>query len=110
MEISQGNSLCSYIYLKQAKMSGFSFCLFSSTKLESGWWNRFCRGQGVSTSEKEEVAGKGARMMNMVQKMYTHVNVNAKMIPVEMSPEIRGEGIKESSGGGEFNYDIFDRR
>jgi hypothetical protein len=29
MEISQGNSLCSYIYLKQAKMSYFSLYLFS---------------------------------------------------------------------------------
>jgi hypothetical protein len=32
MEISQGNSLCSYLYLKQAKMS---FSLFSSTKSEN---------------------------------------------------------------------------
>jgi hypothetical protein len=29
MEITQGNSLCSYLYLKQAKMSCFSFYLFS---------------------------------------------------------------------------------
>jgi hypothetical protein len=29
MEMSQGNSLCSYFYLKQAKMSWFSFYLFS---------------------------------------------------------------------------------
>jgi hypothetical protein len=28
MEISQGNSLCSYHYLKQAKISCFSFYLF----------------------------------------------------------------------------------
>jgi hypothetical protein len=34
--------------------------------------------------------------------------VNAKMIPVETVPEIRGGGMKESSGVGEFNYDIFD--
>jgi hypothetical protein len=34
MEISQGNSLCSYIY-KQAKTSFFSFFLFSSTKSEN---------------------------------------------------------------------------
>jgi hypothetical protein len=33
MEMSQGNSLCSYVYLKQAKMSFFS--LFSSIKLEN---------------------------------------------------------------------------
>jgi hypothetical protein len=35
MEISQGNSLWSYPYLKQAKMSCFLFYLFSSTKSEN---------------------------------------------------------------------------
>jgi hypothetical protein len=34
MGISQGNILCSYLYLKQTKISFFSF-LFSSTKLEN---------------------------------------------------------------------------
>jgi hypothetical protein len=34
MEISQGNSLCSYLHLTQAKMSDFSFFFFF-TKLES---------------------------------------------------------------------------
>jgi hypothetical protein len=29
------------------------------------------------------------------------------MIPVETVPGIRGGGMKESSGGGEFKYDIF---
>jgi hypothetical protein len=29
MEISQGNSLCKYLYFKQAKMSCFSFYFFS---------------------------------------------------------------------------------
>jgi hypothetical protein len=33
---------------------------------------------------------------------------NAKMIPVETVPGIKGEGMKENSGGGEFKYDIFD--
>jgi hypothetical protein len=33
--------------------------------------------------------------------------VNAKMIPVENVPIIGGEGVKESSGGGEFKYDVF---
>jgi hypothetical protein len=33
---------------------------------------------------------------------------NAKKIPVETVPEIREEGMKESSGGSEFKYDIFD--
>jgi hypothetical protein len=35
MEISHRNSLYSYLYLKQAKMSCFSFSLFSSTKSEN---------------------------------------------------------------------------
>jgi hypothetical protein len=36
MEISQGNYLCSYLYLKQGKTSCFSFyLLFSSTKPEN---------------------------------------------------------------------------
>jgi hypothetical protein len=30
------------------------------------------------------------------------------MIPVETIPGIRGGSIKESSGRGEFKYDIFD--
>jgi hypothetical protein len=35
MEIPQGNSLHSHLYLKQTKMSTFSFYLFSFTKLEN---------------------------------------------------------------------------
>jgi hypothetical protein len=34
--------------------------------------------------------------------------VNVKMIPVETVPGIGGGRIKESHGGGEFKYDIFD--
>jgi hypothetical protein len=30
------------------------------------------------------------------------------MIPVETVPEIEGGEVKQSSGGGEFKYDIFD--
>jgi hypothetical protein len=38
MEISQGNSLCSYLYLKQAKMSFFSFffCKIGKQKGRAG--------------------------------------------------------------------------
>jgi hypothetical protein len=35
MELSQGNSLHSYLYLKQATMSFFSSFFFSSTKSEN---------------------------------------------------------------------------
>jgi hypothetical protein len=34
---------------------------------------------------------------------------NAEMIPVETVPGIRGGGMRESSGGGESKYDIFDK-
>jgi hypothetical protein len=33
---------------------------------------------------------------------------NAKMISVETVPGIGGDRMKESSGGAEFKYDIFD--
>jgi hypothetical protein len=34
--------------------------------------------------------------------------VNAKMVPVETVPGIGGGEVKESSGVGEFKYDISD--
>jgi hypothetical protein len=34
--------------------------------------------------------------------------VNAKMLPVETVPGIRGGEMKETSGGGKFKYDIYD--
>jgi hypothetical protein len=34
--------------------------------------------------------------------------VNAKMIPVEITPGKGERGIKENDGGGEFKHDIFD--
>jgi hypothetical protein len=43
--------------------------------------------------------------MNMVQIMYTHVCKNAKMIPTETVPGIRGGG-DEREWRGEFKYDI----
>jgi hypothetical protein len=39
MEISQGNSLCSYFNLKQAKMSFFSF-FFYKNREGPGWGRR----------------------------------------------------------------------
>jgi hypothetical protein len=41
-------------------------------------------------------------------KNCVHMYVNAKMIPVEIMSGIGVRGIKESSGGSEFNYDMFD--
>jgi hypothetical protein len=53
------------------------------------------------------VVGKGGRRINTVQTMYTQY-VNAKMVLVETVPGIRGGGMKDSVGGGEFKYDTFD--
>jgi hypothetical protein len=47
MEISQGNSLCSYLYLKLAKMSYFAIYLLSFFFYKiRGVQNRFCQGWG----------------------------------------------------------------
>jgi hypothetical protein len=110
MEISQGNYLHSYIYLKQAKMSCFSFYLFSFLLLQNqrtGGQNKSCpRGRtGISRSG----AVRGRRVGGEYgAKNFVHMYVNAKMIPVEAISEIRGGRIKENGRGGEFMYDIFD--
>jgi hypothetical protein len=73
MEISQGNSLCSYLYLKQAKMSCFSFDLFSFFLLQNrrtGGQNKSYPREKAVTSGRREVLRKE---VNMVQKMCTHV-------------------------------------
>jgi hypothetical protein len=49
LEVSQGNSLFNYIYLKQVKMLYFLFFLFSSTKLESRR-NKSCPGGRAGNS------------------------------------------------------------
>jgi hypothetical protein len=41
-------------------------------------------------------------------KYCIHMQVSAKMVPVETVPGIGGEEMKESSRGGEFKYDVFD--
>jgi hypothetical protein len=43
----------------------------------------------------------------MVQIMHTHV-CKYKNDTCETVPGIRGRGMKENTGGGEFKYDIFD--
>jgi hypothetical protein len=66
IEMSQGNSLCSY--LKQTKMS------FLFTKQKTGEQNRSCLGKRESvTSGNREDVGKGCRRVNMVQILCTHV-------------------------------------
>jgi hypothetical protein len=39
------------------------------------------------------------------QKYFEHMYANGKMKPVETIPRMRGEVVKETVGGGEFNYD-----
>jgi hypothetical protein len=76
MEATQGISLCSYLYLKLAKMPCFSYfhlCVFFNKVGEqeggtgsAGWgwdWHRWGEGGG----------GKRGRRMNMIQITYTHV-------------------------------------
>jgi hypothetical protein len=38
-----------------------------------------------------------------------HMYINSKMVSVETIPGIKWGWTKESSGGGEFKYDIFER-
>jgi hypothetical protein len=46
--------------------------------------------------------------MGIWSKYCVHVYANGKMIPSETIPGMRGGGIKENDGEGEFKYDIFD--
>jgi hypothetical protein len=68
----------------------------------TGGQNRSCLG-GVGTSGSREEVGR----VNIC-KYCVHIHVNGKMISVETVPGMRGGGIKENGGGGEFKCDIFD--
>jgi hypothetical protein len=70
MEISQGDSLCSYFYLKQAKISLFSFFFYKIRGQEGGTGPAQGR---LDTNGRVEGTGKGGRKVNTVQKTYTHV-------------------------------------
>jgi hypothetical protein len=72
MEISQGNSLCNYLYLEQTKMSCFSCYFFSFAKLENRRAEQVLPRGRVVTSQRGELAEKGGRRMNTVQKMCTN--------------------------------------
>jgi hypothetical protein len=64
MGISQGNSLCSYLYLNKAKISCFSFYLFSFffyKNQRTGEQNKSCPGGRAGTSGREEVWGQAVR-------------------------------------------------
>jgi hypothetical protein len=69
MEISQGNSLCIYLYLKHAKMSFLSYFFYKTRKQEGGTGP----GGEVGTSGRGEVTGKESARVTLVQKLCTHV-------------------------------------
>jgi hypothetical protein len=73
MEISQGNSLCSYLYLKQIKISFFFFLFFFHKVEQKGRAGPTWQGEGVLLPLGEGLVGKRARRVKMVQKMCTHV-------------------------------------
>jgi hypothetical protein len=78
--------------------SFFFFIFFSSTKLESRKVEQIlCVGAGTMGGE---VVGRGRRM-NIVWILCTHV-CKCKNTAVETVLGIRGGGMKESDGGGEF--------
>jgi hypothetical protein len=68
MEISQGNSLCSYLYLKlKCHVFHLIFSLFSPTKSENRKEEQVLPRGRAGTSGREEVLGKGDRRVNTVQ-------------------------------------------
>jgi hypothetical protein len=70
MEISQGNSLCRYLYLKKQKCHFISFLSFLFFLQQ----NRPYLGRGrVGTSGRVEVMGKAGRRVNMLQIICTSV-------------------------------------
>jgi hypothetical protein len=68
MEIPQENSLYSYFYLKQTKMSSFSFNLFSSARLVNRKLEQVLPSGEVDTSGRGNVAVKRSRKVNTEQK------------------------------------------
>jgi hypothetical protein len=59
MKIPQENSLYGYLYLNLAKITCYSFSLFSSVKWENKRVEQVLPRRRVGTSGRGEVAGKG---------------------------------------------------
>jgi hypothetical protein len=99
MEISKGNSLCSY--LKQTRMSLFFFLQNQRT----GGWNRSrerreCyQGEVDGTTERGKEVGKGHG--RVVQILCTYV-CKRKMLAAETTPGMRGKRDKGEWWGSEF--------
>jgi hypothetical protein len=74
-----------YLHFKQAKISCFSFYLFSFFFYNIGeqeGWNKSCPVGRAGTSGKGKVMKKGGRRVNTARKM-CNMYVNAKMMPTE---------------------------
>jgi hypothetical protein len=67
-ETSEGNSL--FACVKLGKMSFFFSFFFYKIGVQAG---RTGPMRGISTSGRKEVAGKGSKRVNKVQKLCTHV-------------------------------------
>jgi hypothetical protein len=99
-----------YLYLKLAKMPCFSYCLlcvfFYKIGEQEGRTGSAPAGDEVGDWYKWE--GEKGRRMNTVQIRYTHVSKckNDTCCNCSRNPG-RGDE-RESSGGCEFKYDIFD--
>jgi hypothetical protein len=101
--------LCSYIISIKQKCLVFLliFYLFLFNKIKEqeggtgpGWW---------APVGGRKVKGKRSRRVNTVKKcVHAKKCVNAKMIPIETIPGIRGGRIKESIREGDFKCDILD--
>jgi hypothetical protein len=88
MEISQENSLYSYLYLKQAKMSCFSLYLVSFFSYKIGEQEGITSpAKGESWHQWEEGGdGEKGKKSKYGAIKCVHRYVNAKMIPVETTP------------------------
>jgi hypothetical protein len=110
MEISQGNSLCNYLYLKLAKMSCFPFYFFvflifkiREQEQETGPAQQ----GGLAPVRRQRCCGKSLGEWVWCKKC-AHMYVNAKMKPAKTIPWMGEEEIKGSTRRGEFKKDIFD--
>jgi hypothetical protein len=95
MEISQGNSL--YSYLKQTK---FPFP-YKNGEHEV----RICLVWMFVTNARGEDVGIGYRRMNMVEILCTHI-CKWEMRSIETTAEMGAGRIKENDGRDEFNYNV----
>jgi hypothetical protein len=67
MEISQENSLCSYLYLK-LKCHGFFVLCFLLQNWRTAVQNKSCPGWRAAQGERRKVLRKGSRSINTVQE------------------------------------------